>query len=77
MVNEFRIDSAGIVITRARKIIQMYDIDFPLAHKDIDWNRQHHVPYCETRLIVYLIGGKELAEKFSEWADEVEKARRM
>lgn len=76
MVNEFRIDRSEIVITRSKKVIQMYDIDFPSAHTDINWNRQHHVPYCETRLIVYLVGGKELADKFAEWADEVEKDRR-
>ena len=73
MENEFRLEKSDIVITRSNKIVQMYDIDFPAAHKDINWNRQHHVPFCETRLIAYICGGKRLADEFMEWADRVER----
>ena len=73
MENEFRLEKPDIVIMRSNKIVQMYDIDFPAAHKDIEWNSKHHVPFCETRLLAYSCGGKEVAEQFTEWAEQFEK----
>ena len=60
-------------ITRALKNIPLYEISIYKAVDEIDWDASRRVSYTETRLIMYLIGGKRLVDKFEVWAHEVEK----
>lgn len=59
-------------VTRALKNIPLYEISIEIAENEIGWDNSRRVSYTETELIVYLIGGKESADKFILWAKEIE-----
>ena len=65
-----------LTIRRANKIDRMYDMNYISAEEHINWNPNHHVPYCEAKFIVYIYGGAFAADKFIEWADWIEEKRK-
>lgn len=65
-------ENYGLVI-RTLKNIPLYEISLPKAEIEMGWDSSRRVSYTETHLIVYLIGGKEQADRFTEWADELER----
>lgn len=56
-------------IVRSGKCTPLYEIHIQWAVDDIGWDNKHLVGWSDTRLIVYLLGGKERAEEFEKWTE--------
>lgn len=57
-------------IVRSGKCTPLYEIHYQKAVDDIGWDNRHLVGWSDTRLIVYLLGGKERAKDFDAWTEE-------
>lgn len=57
-------------IVRSGKCTPLYEIHIQRAVDDIGWDNKHLVGWSDTRLIVYLLGGKERSKDFEIWTEE-------
>ena len=66
-------DANGVIVAdvvRSGKCTPLYEIHIQRAMDDIGWDNKHLVGWSDTRLIVYLLSGKERAKDFEIWTED-------